>query len=52
MSAAEAAAKPTLPIGIGPLFGGTAGIAVQRADTNTMPWLHLVTMDRARTPGS
>jgi hypothetical protein len=52
MSAAEAATKPTLGIGVGPLFGGTADVAVQRADTGTMPWLHLVTMDRNRTPGT
>lgn len=49
MSAAEAAAMPTLPIGIGPLFGGTATIEVARHDPATMPWLHLVTMDRAQT---
>jgi hypothetical protein len=52
MSAAEAAAKPTLPIAVGPLFGGAAAVAVQRANTGTMPWLHLVTMDRNRTPGT
>ena len=52
MSATEAAGKPTLPIAVGPLFGGTATVAVQRANTNTMPWLHLVTMDRARPPGT
>jgi hypothetical protein len=51
MSAAEAAAKPTLAIGIGPLFGGAADVTVQRAGTGTMPWLYLVTMDRARIPG-
>lgn len=49
MSAAEAAAKPTLPIAVGPLFGGVATVAVQRADAGTVPWLHLVTMDRTRT---
>jgi hypothetical protein len=52
MSAAEAAAKPTLPIAVGPLFGGAAAVAVQRADTGAVPWLHLVTMDRARTLGT
>ena len=52
MSAAEAAAKPTLPIAVGPLFGGAATVAVQRADTGTMPWLHLVTMDRNHRPGT
>lgn len=46
MSAAEAAAKPTLGIAVGPLFGGAAQVAVARADTATMPWLHLVTMSR------
>lgn len=39
---------PTLPIAIGPLFGGNGDVAVHRADTETMPWLHLVTMDRNR----
>ncbi len=52
MSASEAAAKPTLPITVGPVFGGAATIAVQRANTGTMPWLHLVTMDRNKTPGT
>jgi hypothetical protein len=52
MSAAEAAAKPTLAIGVGPLFGGAATVAVQRAGTNTIPWLHHVTMDRNRAPGT
>jgi hypothetical protein len=52
MSASEAAAKPTLPITVGPVFGGAATVAVQRADTGTMPWLNLVTMDRNRRPGT
>ena len=52
MSAEEAAAKPTLPIGVGPLFGGTATVAVQRTITTQMPWLHLVTMDRNRVPAN
>jgi hypothetical protein len=52
MSAAEAAAKPTLPIEVGPLFGGTAQVAVARHATATMPWLHLVTMDRNAVPGT
>jgi len=52
MSASEAAAKPTLPIAVGPLFGGAAAVAVQRADTAAVPWLHLVTMDRTRTLGT
>jgi len=46
MSAAEAAAKPALAMGAGPLFGATATGAVQRADSGTMRWLHLVTMNR------
>jgi hypothetical protein len=46
MSAAEAAAKPTIGIGVGPLFNLPAQLAVARADAATMPWLHLVTMDR------
>jgi hypothetical protein len=49
MSAAEAAARPTLPIAVGPLFGGVGAVAVARADTGTMPWLHLVTMRRDHT---
>jgi hypothetical protein len=52
MSAAEAAAKPTLPIAVGPLFGGAATVGVRRVDTRTMPWLHQVTMDRNRTFGT
>lgn len=52
MSAEEAAAKPTLPVAVGPLFGGSAQVAVARADTTTMPWLHLVTMNRAVVPGT
>jgi hypothetical protein len=52
MSATEAATKPTIPIAVGPLFGGLATVGVQRANTGTMPWLHLVTMDRNRTPGT
>ncbi|PYI68527.1 hypothetical protein CVV68_06925 [Arthrobacter livingstonensis] len=47
MSASEAAALPTLGIGVGPLFAQPAQLAVARADAGTMPWLHLVTMDRA-----
>jgi len=52
MSAEEAAAKPTLPIAVGPLFGGAAQVAVARHATDTMPWLHLVTMDRNAVPGT
>jgi hypothetical protein len=52
MSAAEAAAKPTLGIEVGPLFGGVAQVGVARMETNTMPWLHLVTMSRTATFGT
>jgi hypothetical protein len=52
MSAAEAAAKPSLPIAVGPLFGGAAVVAVQRTDAAAVPWLHLVTNDRNRTLGT
>jgi hypothetical protein len=34
------------------LFGGAAQLAVARADTQTMPWLHLVTNDRATLPAT
>ena len=46
MTAEEAAAQPTIPIEIGPMFGQTGTVAVARAETKTMPWLHLVTMKR------
>ena len=49
MTSAEAAAKPTLGVNIGPLFTQPAQVAVARADTTTMPWLHLVTMSRTAT---
>jgi hypothetical protein len=52
MSAAEAAAKPTIGVDVGPLYGGTAELRVARADTATMPWLHLVTNDRHAVPGT
>ncbi len=52
MSAAEAAAKPTFPIAVGPLFGGAAQVGVARTNTGTMPWLHLVTMNRNVVPGT
>lgn len=50
MSAAEAAAKPTLGVNIGPLFGQPANVVVKRAETTTMPWLHLVTNSRTVLP--
>jgi hypothetical protein len=52
MSAAEAAAKPTLPIAVGPMFGGAGQVAVARHATDAMQWLHLVTMDRNVLPGT
>lgn len=52
MSPEEAAAKPTIGLDVGPLFGGTAEMRVTRADTGTMPWLHLATNDRHVLPGT
>jgi hypothetical protein len=52
MSTEEAAAKPTIGIDVGPLFGGVAELRVARAATNTMPWLHLATNDRTVLPGT
>ncbi|KAH8795049.1 hypothetical protein F5882DRAFT_459040 [Hyaloscypha sp. PMI_1271] len=52
MTAAESAAKPTIGISVGPLFGQPAQVAVARADTATMPWLHLVTMSRTAVPAT
>jgi hypothetical protein len=52
MTAAEAAARPTIGVNVGPLFGQPAQIAVARADTGTMPWLHLVTNSRTVVPGT
>jgi hypothetical protein len=52
MSASEAAASAGLQVGVGPLFGAAAHVQVQHHDTSTMPWLHLVTMDRASTLGA
>lgn len=52
MTAAEAATKPTLGLKIGPLFGQPGQIAVVRAGTGTMPWLHLVTNSRTTIPGT
>ena len=46
MTDAEAAAKPTIGIEVGPTFGQQAQVAVERASTDTMPWLHLVTNSR------
>jgi hypothetical protein len=52
MSAAEAATKPTLGINVGPLFGQPAQLMVGRVNAATMPWLHLVTMDRINGLGT
>ncbi|KAI9784780.1 MAG: hypothetical protein M1839_001510 [Geoglossum umbratile] len=52
MTAAEAAANPTIGVNVGPLFGAPATVNVARADTVTMPWLHLVTMSRTNIPGT
>jgi len=52
MTAAEAAANPTLAINVGPLFGQPGQVAVTRADTKTMPWLHLVTNSRTVIPAT
>ena len=52
MTAAEAAAKPTLGINVGPLFGQPGQVAVTRANTNTMPWLHLATNSRTIIPNT
>jgi len=52
MTATEAAAKPTLGIAVGPLFGQAAQLQVARTDTATMPWLHLVTNNRTLLPAT
>jgi hypothetical protein len=52
MSPEEAAAKPTIGLDVGPLYGGTAELRVARTDTTTMPWLHLITNDRNVIPGT
>jgi hypothetical protein len=52
MTAAEAAAKPTIGINVGPLFGQAAQVGVTRADAKTMPWLHLVTNSRTVLPAT
>ncbi|KAL5319146.1 hypothetical protein ACEPPN_012195 [Leptodophora sp. 'Broadleaf-Isolate-01'] len=52
MTAAEAAALPTISVGVGPLFNDPATVNAARADTNTMPWLHLHTMSRTELPGT
>jgi hypothetical protein len=49
MTAAEAQSKPTIGIAVGPLFGAPAIVQVARADPGTMPWLHLITMNRGAT---
>lgn len=49
MSAAEAAAKPTIGLEVGPLFGAAGLVRVQRTDPAAVRWLHLHTMDRNRT---
>jgi len=51
MSASEAAASGGLQVGVGPLYGAAAHLRVEHHDTSTMPWLHLVTMDRTATLG-
>ncbi len=51
MTAAEAAAKPTVGISVGPLFAMPATVKVERADPATMPWLHLATNNRNVLPG-
>ncbi|KAF5701957.1 hypothetical protein FMUND_13676 [Fusarium mundagurra] len=51
--AADGAVTPTAPtlgINVGPLFGGSAQVAVERAETESMPWLQLVTMQRKVVP--
>lgn len=52
MTAAEAAAKPTIGVNVGPLYNQPAYIAVARADTQTMPWLHLTTNSRTKIPAT
>ena len=52
MTAAEAAAKPTIGVNVGPLYNQPANIAVARAGTNTMPWLHLATNSRTVIPST
>ena len=52
MTAAEAAANPTIGINIGRLYGEPAQVTVARAETNTMPWLHLVTNSRTAIPAT
>jgi hypothetical protein len=48
MAAAEAAAKPTIGLNVKPLYDQAATVGVARADTGTMPWLHLVTNSRTK----
>lgn len=52
MTAAEAAARPTIGIDVGQLYGQPAQVAVARADTGSMPWLHLVTNSRTVLPAT
>ncbi len=52
MSAAEAAAKPTLGINVGPLYGQPGQLQVARAETGTMPWLFLATNSRTNIPAT
>lgn len=42
--------RPTLTIGVGPLYQQPAQVGVTRADTNTMKWLYLVTNSRTDIP--
>jgi len=50
LAAAAAAFAPTIGINIGSLYGGQAQVDVKRAETTTMPWLQLVTMQRKVVP--
>jgi len=52
MSAGEAAANPMFGLGIGPLFGQAARANVARAESATMPWMHLVTGSRTERPAT
>src|SRR5262249_27835240 len=52
MTAAEAAARPTLGLAVGPLYRQPAQVGVERADTSTMPWLPLVTNSRTNIPAT
>ena len=52
MTAAEAAAKPTLGINVGPLYGQPGQLQVARQQTGTMPWLFLATNSRTDLPAT